>query len=237
MDYFEARNLNGNIYENHKLPLHLKQIILDLKPDARILDFGCGFGQNLKAINTLIEKTSNGGGAYTEGIDINDQAIAFCQDNKLNAHKIQDIFSHIPKEKFDLIITTHVLEHFPKDKIIPLLTHFKNNFLTKDGKLYIAVPNVQSNTGAYWAYEDFTHHTLFSSGSLFYVLKMAGFNKIDFLDIDCLEDIKGIKKYLRKSLLRLYKLNHNFWNKITASAYHAQSLPIYSYEIKALAQI
>ncbi|MGC9101323.1 MAG: hypothetical protein ACP5HC_08750 [Caldisericum sp.] len=53
------------------------------------------------------------------------------------------------------------------------------------------VRNVQSNTGAYWAYEDFSHFTLFTSGSIYYVLKMAGFDEI--------------MKRLVKKLIRLIK--------------------------------
>lgn len=103
--------------------------------------------------------------------------------------------------------------------------------------LYVAVPNAQSNTGAYWAYEDFTHHTLFSSGSLYYVLKMAGFHQVDFLDIHCLEGLSTFKKYFRKFFLQLYAKKQAFWNKVTNSAYHGKSPIIYSYEIKALAKV
>ena len=103
MDYFEARNLNGNIYENHKLPLHLKQIILDLKPDARILDFGCGFGQNLKAINTLIEKTSNGGGDILKALISMIRLLPFVKTTNLMLTKSK-IYSLIyPKKNLILL--------------------------------------------------------------------------------------------------------------------------------------
>lgn len=42
------------------------------------------------------------------------------------------------------------------------------------------MPNAQSNTDCYWAYEDFTHYTLFIAGSLLYVLREAGFTNIEF---------------------------------------------------------
>ena len=62
----------------------------------------------------------------------------------------------------DVIIMSHVLEHFPKDNIIPTLKK-AYNILNPNGKLIVSVPNAQSNTGSYWAYEDFTHSTLFTS--------------------------------------------------------------------------
>ncbi len=45
MQYFNARNINPHFYENHKLPKHLKDILMQLEHKSHILDFGCGFGQ------------------------------------------------------------------------------------------------------------------------------------------------------------------------------------------------
>ena len=109
-------------------------------------------------------------------------------------------------------------------------------FLSENGKLLIAVPNAQSNTDSYWAYEDWTHTTLFTSGSIYYVLKAAGFDKVDFLDIDCTLGSSKIKSTVRKFFLMLYIANKKFWNKITHSAFHQQSPQIFSYEIKVKAQ-
>lgn len=100
----------------------------------------------------------------------------------------------------------------------------------------IAVPNAQSNTGCYWAYEDWTHTTLFTSGSIYYVLRSAGFEKIEFLDIDCTLDCSILKSFVRKFFLMIYKLNKKFWNKITCSSYHLPSPEIFSFEIKVKAE-
>lgn len=122
-------------------------------------------------------------------------------------------------DKFDYIIMSHVLEHIPKNEIINLLISIRK-LLKYNGHLIVMVPNAQSNTGCYWAYEDFTHNLLFTSGSLYYVLRAAGFSNIDFLDIDCLSDSTGIKRYLKKWLLALYRFNYHFWNKVTSSSFH-----------------
>lgn len=79
---------------------------------------------------------------------------------------------------------SHVLEHLPKDMIIPVLQKIRDSLLNKDGELCIMVPNAMSNTNCYWAYEDFTHNTLFTPGSLLFVLREAGFSDITFLDPD-----------------------------------------------------
>ena len=71
----------------------------------------------------------------------------------------------------------------PKHEIIPLLIKVRS-LLTQSGSLLVMVPNAQSNTGSYWAYEDFTHHTLFTAGSLYFVLRQAGFDSVEFVDPD-----------------------------------------------------
>ncbi|RAX52438.1 hypothetical protein CCY99_07250 [Helicobacter sp. 16-1353] len=56
-DYFEARGVSSETYENFILPSYFDFVLKDLESGARILDFGCGFGQVLGAI-----KRKYGGG-------------------------------------------------------------------------------------------------------------------------------------------------------------------------------
>lgn len=235
--YFVARNIESNFYQNYTLPHYLQSILTCVGGGGRILDFGCGFGQNLLAIRAFLKSQKLLNITSISGIEIDQQAIDFCLSQELNVKKIENIFQYFPSSdaKYDLIILSHVLEHFPKNQIIPLLSHLKNHLLSTNGKLLIMVPNAQSNTGCYWAYEDFTHETLFTAGSLIYVLKMSGFQHTEIIDPNCIEGINIFKKLLRITLLKYYSLKINFWNKITSSAFHAPSPRIYSYEIKMLA--
>ena len=98
------------------------------------------------------------------------------------------------------------------------------------------MPNAQSNTDCYWAYEDFTHYTLFIAGSLLYVLREAGFTNIEFLDVDGVGNSKGWKKVVKGILLKAYIRNKLFWDKVTGSAYHVPSPMIFTWEIKCLAR-
>lgn len=50
MEYFEARGVDSEMYADTKLPAYYKEVLESLPADARILDFGCGFGQTLNAI-------------------------------------------------------------------------------------------------------------------------------------------------------------------------------------------
>lgn len=240
-DYFSARSVGKGEYENAKLPHYFKEVLDSTPKNARILDFGCGFGQILNAIKTqnFAWDSANkiGGGDYELlGIDINDNAISHCKSLNINAIKVDDILAFHPKEKFDLIISTHCLEHLEKSQIIPILTHFREKLLKQNGKIFIAVPNAQSATGCYWAYEDFTHNTLFTAGSLIFVLKMAGFSEVKIIDKDALAGSKGIKRVIKKICLAFYRRKITFWNIMTNSAFHAPSPQVFSYEVKALAK-
>ncbi len=225
--YFEFRNIDSSLYEKSTIPILIKNELPE--KDLKILDYGCGFGQLLQALKAE---------GYTNcyGVDIEKTAIKFCEKNNLRIKKIDLEGLGNPYDfKFNVIILSHIIEHIPKFEIINFLTLIKNKFLEENGKLLIAVPNAQSNTDSYWAYEDWTHSTLFTSGSLFYVLRASGFENIEFLDIDCTLGTKGIKRAIRKILLKMYIFSKNFWNKVTCSSYHKPSIQIFSYEIKCKA--
>jgi SAM-dependent methyltransferase len=222
-NYFDYRNVDASFYDT--VVPHWIKFELESK-DVTILDYGCGFGQTLLALR-------NEGYNNIYGVDIETNAINHCIQKDLNVKKLDlnDL-----QNPFDIIILTHVIEHCPKDQIINTLSCIRNEFLNTNGKLLLAVPNAQSNTGSYWAYEDWTHSTIFTSGSIYYVLKAAGFNSVEFLDIDCtLGTESKIKKIIKKFLLKIYILNKIVWNKVTNSSYHEPSPQIFSYEIKCKA--
>lgn len=225
--YFSSRNIDPEGYQAVALPLYLKQT-LPQDVDISILDIGCGFGQIMRALK-------NAGYHNVKGIDLCEQSVQWCQDNGLNV-ALMEVLAYKPDKKFDVIIMSHVLEHMDKTTVIPVLQHVKNNLLANDGCLYILVPNAQSNTDCYWAYEDFTHNLLFTAGSLIFVLKEAGFSDILFLDQQGLDGVYGWRKIGKKFLLKLYVMNKLFWNRVTGSSYHLPSPAIFTWELKVAAR-
>jgi len=226
-NYFEYRNIDSSSYENTLLPIWIQNELKSKK--VKILDYGCGFGQNIIAMKKE-------GYLNVYGVDIEKNAIDYCLTKKMNVKELDlNDLKNPFNIKFDFILLSHVIEHIPKNEIVSVLAFIKKEFLALNGKLLIAVPNAQSNTDCYWAYEDWTHTTLFTSGSIYYVLKAAGFKTIEFLDIDCTSENSTIKKIIKKFLLKIYIINKKFWNKVTSSAYHHPSPQIFSYEIKVKA--
>lgn len=231
-NYFQLRGYNEVKYDiNLKLPKYLKKYFPESK-NAKILDIGCGQGR-------LLQSAKNEGYTSLLGIDISQNAILQCKGLGLEVILINDIteFSNNYKEKkFDFIILSHVLEHIKKDDIIATLFAIRNNLLSKDGKLFIAVPNAQSNTSAYWRFEDFTHTILFTSGSITYVLNAAGFNTINFVNTKGVEGQKFYRRWLKLIFLKLYILKVKFWNFITDSHFHKESPNIYTWELRVITQ-
>jgi cyclopropane fatty-acyl-phospholipid synthase-like methyltransferase len=213
------------------LPFYIT-VLLPTEKTARILDIGCGLGDTLTA---LLKE----GYVDVSGVDISIEAVDCCNSRGLKVAKvsgIEDVVIEDGGRRFDFIIMSHVLEHIKKDNIIKNLHYIKENLLSSEGGLYIQVPNAQSSTGCYWAYEDFTHHTLFTAGSLEFVLRSAGFTNIQFVNQDCTEGMGFLRGTLRRALLRLYVMKTDFWNWVTSSSFHRPSPRIYSYEIKAIAK-
>lgn len=226
-EYFTNRGVELPKPDDCRLPKYLELVIGNNK-NIKILDIGCGYGNNMFALLNL-------GFANVVGIDISDEAINYCKMNNLNVQKMNVTEYH--GEKFDFIIMSHVLEHLPKDKIIETLKLIKNRMLNVGGQLCVMVPNAQSNVNCYWAYEDFTHNLLFTGGSLLFVLREAGFKNIKFIDIDGLDGTTNFfKKIIKRLFLKLFKVNFMFWNKVTESYWHAPSPVIFTWEIKCVAK-
>lgn len=229
--YFEARRVNPEIYKNYTLPKFLEKELPE-KKDAFILDIGCGLGQTLKCLKKM---------SYTNiyGLDIDPQAVKYCKEEGLSVSLIKDLISHLEnsKQQFDFIIMQHLIEHLKKEDIIPVLTLIYKNTLKDGGKIIISTPNAQSVIGVYWAFEDFTHNYIFTTGSLYYVLYMSGFRDIKFLDLEGVSETRTlVKKQIRLICYKVYALFDTIKNKLMGNIYHIPSETTYSWQLKVIAK-
>lgn len=226
--YFRNRGIDPAYYLSFQMPQWLKEELPSDK-NARILDIGCGFGQ-------MLLRLRDEGYKQISGIDIGTESVEFCRSQALHVEKINSIgeFAEMREGKYDLVLMSHVLEHIPREETISTLCAIRN-LLAPGGSFIVMVPNAQSATGVYWMYEDFTHHLLFTAGSLRYALLSAGFEKIEFPDPKCLKGLSAFDRLKRQLFLRLYEIKVNFWNRATASSFHKPSPRIYSFEVKARA--
>jgi 2-polyprenyl-3-methyl-5-hydroxy-6-metoxy-1,4-benzoquinol methylase len=91
--YSELRNVKPQHYKDFIIPAYLKYGLPEDK-SIRILDIGCGYGQNLRALLKL-------GYTNLQGIDLDTEAIEFCKSLALPVNQM-DLFDFInqAKEKY-----------------------------------------------------------------------------------------------------------------------------------------
>lgn len=229
-NYFEYRDVRDDYYAVYTIPAYLNNV-LPIDKNSQILDIGCGFGQTLDALrsNDYIN---------IAGIDVSSEAISHCVARGLPVERIDDLstFCMNCKCQYDFIIMSHVIEHLPKEQIVNILRMIRTTLLAADGLVFVTTPNAQSNTGCYWAYEDFTHTTIFTAGSLYYVFRNAGFERVEFVDPLGTAGSHFCVRLMKRFLIHLYKAKIAFWNRVTNSSFHRPSPQIYTYELKVLAK-
>jgi hypothetical protein len=142
-DYFENGLITSkSCYENYRwipeltYPLaHSLINFLHLKPDFKILEYGCAHGFLVKALNDLFIPTF--------GVDISTYAINSCPNdvsNKLlkikNDFIHSDIKNHFGINNFNYCISKDVFEHIEPNKLKYIVEEL--SFLCK--KLFVIVP-------------------------------------------------------------------------------------------------
>jgi SAM-dependent methyltransferase len=228
--YFALRGVSPESYAHSNLPDSFWSILPQDK-SARILDIGAGLGQWVDALR-------RGGYLNTTGVDINRSAVEAATARNIPVSLEPDLVRFLGQNegRFDFIIMNHVIEHIPKPMIIPTLECIKNALTPETGRLFLATPNAQSESGCYWAYEDFTHETLFTAGSLLYVMRAAGFREIDFLDPEGVAYFSQGKRLLRKVAYRGYCFFRRLVNWCSGASFHRPSPQLFGWELRALAR-
>jgi len=228
--YFSFRNVDAACYDRYVIPAYLRGA-LPPERDAAILDIGCGLGQFLKALRRE-------GYSGARGVDLSAEAVSHCQGEGLSVSRVDDLcaFCREAGERFDFIVMSHVIEHLEKSQIVETLAAIRQHLLKEGGALMVMTPNAQSLTGCYWAYEDFTHTTIFTAGSLYFVLKSAGFREVVFVDPLGTVGSSAPGRALKHLLIAAHRWRLAFWHFVTDSSFHKGSPQIFTFELKALAR-
>lgn len=108
-----------------------------IRPNARVLDVGCGTG----SVSKIIVETT---GARLIGIEPDPQRVAVAQARGIDAHMgFFDEQSATRLGKFDVVVFADVLEHLPDPAAALRIAH---NVLNPDGMVIASVPNI-----AHWS--------------------------------------------------------------------------------------
>lgn len=88
-------------YYNARAEIALTKFFGNIDKSQKILDYGCGLGQNILKLPNAV------------GYDISEYGAKFCQSKGI---KVTNNITEIPDEGFDIVFTSHVLEHHPYPK-------------------------------------------------------------------------------------------------------------------------
>ncbi len=153
------------------------QVLPDNK-DAALLDFGCGMGHCLYFLKQKGYKN-------IKGLEVSPQMAKMAMEKAgVAVDVVTDSIDYLNthKETFDCIFMNDVIEHFKKEDIIP---HLKAMYaaLKKGGTLYVHTPGISGFTSMISRYNDFTHEIIFMESTLKQVLRLGGFENIQFIKI------------------------------------------------------
>lgn len=123
--YHSTRHSNhfNDAYYEARAKIAVDKFFSGVNKNARILDFGCGLGQNIFYMPNAV------------GYDISKFGIEFCCKKGINATtQLEDV----PNESFDVVFSAHVLEHHPHPMTMLEEMYRK---LKKGEKLILVIPH------------------------------------------------------------------------------------------------
>jgi cyclopropane fatty-acyl-phospholipid synthase-like methyltransferase len=88
-------------------------------------------------------------------------------------------FLEAHKSQFDLIIALDLIEHLKKDEVLRFLDA-AYNAMVPGASLILQTPNAGSPWFGTMRYNDFTHEVCFNANSLMRLLRLAGFQEVQF---------------------------------------------------------
>jgi 2-polyprenyl-3-methyl-5-hydroxy-6-metoxy-1,4-benzoquinol methylase len=136
---------------------------------GKILDIGCGFG----AFLYFVQKE---GYSDVHGVDISPEQVEAARRLGMRNVYCEDLAMFLKRhtEEFDCITAFDVVEHFPKQEVLPLLDDIYGA-LQPGGTFLLQAPNGASPFCGAIRYSDFTHSVAFTKESIAQILAETGF--------------------------------------------------------------
>jgi dolichol-phosphate mannosyltransferase len=140
-----------------------------VRPDAAVLDIGCGFGEFLNNVNCRTKV----------GIDMNPEARGLLHsDVELHLRPAGDLH-FLGADRFDVVFISNFLEHLLVKQEVEVLLRGVLRVLRPHGQCIVLGPNARHIPGAYWDFWD--HHVPITDRSLNDVLGMIGFEVVQVI--------------------------------------------------------
>lgn len=139
---------------------------------GRALDIGCGNGYLLQKLADV--------GWLAEGVEFNEHAVQNCRSQGFAVHHGDLHSAELDDESFNLITTSHVIEHVPDPDAF---LKEASRILQPGGQLLVRTPNGKALGrkwfGRYWYADDVPRHLIiFNVGNLDKLASKHGFRRI-----------------------------------------------------------
>ena len=145
-----------------------------LPPDknSSILDVACGVGY-------FVDFLQKQGYESAIGVDINPKSVELATKAGVKNMEQGDLFDYLPAhlEEFDLIIGSHVVEHFTKSEGMHFLDLIYKS-LKPGGRALIRTPNVTSLWGNIRAFVSYEHEVVFTPLMLKELMRVCNFSDV-----------------------------------------------------------
>jgi len=174
----EDRGIESIIYERVEryVPFFAKQKKSQDIANPYVIDIGCGRGEFLDACHKA--------DVPCKGLEINEDMVKHCCDKGYEV-ELGDAISFLNELEDNStrgIISCHVIEHFPPQKLISFLKLCTMK-LAPGGRLVLETPNPTSLFALCSFYKDFTHVHPVHPDTLQFLLKQLGLNDITKLEL------------------------------------------------------
>ena len=131
--------------------------------DAVVLDYGCGAGEFINAVEA---RRRIGVDARDFARETLDEGVEFSTPVGIHIPEVED-------GSVDVVFCSNLLEHLPdRETVTALLVEFRR-VLRPDGRLLILGPNLRYTGGEYWDF--FDHHIPLTHRSMSELLTLTGF--------------------------------------------------------------
>jgi len=157
--------------------------------NTRIVEIGCGDG-------TFIAYLLSKGFNRVEGVDSSPEQIEAARRLGRDYVLLADNCDRLTQlnGQVDMIVALDVIEHYEKSELLTLLDAVYGA-LKDSGVFLVQTPNADGPFGARHRYSDFTHELSFTPSSLSQVLRIAGFNQVEYAPVEPI--IHGIPSLIR----------------------------------------
>lgn len=140
------------------------------------LDIACGCGE-------MVYSLERSGFSNTHGVDLSpeviDRARPFVK-GQLICSDVLTYLTGLPAHSMDFITAFNILEHLPKDAMLPLLSQVRR-VLSPGGNMVLMVPNAVSPFGGMTRHWDMTHEWAFTPNNFRQLAPLAGLDpEIEF---------------------------------------------------------